>query len=81
MNGGQLGLPLSPRYVWPAGLVCSFGVPMAQHHHGDRCPACDAAVADARRQFAAAVARGTFDAAGYTPAERKAQQRRQQEAA
>lgn len=30
----QLTLPLTPRYVWPAGIVCAFGVPMAQHFDG-----------------------------------------------
>lgn len=72
----QLALPLTPRYVWPAGIVCAFGVPMAQHYHGATCPACDQAVADAREAMRLAVSRGEVDAQGYTPAERNAQRRR-----
>jgi hypothetical protein len=69
--------------VWRLALPCAFGSPTrwgsiyavgwrAPHH----CLACLVAVERGCLAFDRAVARGEFDAAGYTPAERRAQARR-----
>jgi len=54
-------------------LTCSFGIPWSQH---PGCPWCAAEGARLAALFAEAVARGESDAEGYTPAERRAQQKR-----
>jgi hypothetical protein len=54
-----------------AGLTCAFGEPWTGPH-----PLCAARVEQDRAAFQAAVARGEFDAEGYTPKERKAQAQR-----
>jgi hypothetical protein len=66
--------------VW-ALLTCAHGEPSnggkapgwtGPHH----CAGCAEAVLAASRRFRAAVARGEYDAEGYTPAERRAQARK-----
>ncbi len=54
-----------------AGLTCAFSEPWMGLH-----PLCDAHGAEMVKQFEAAVLAGTYDADGYTPNERKAQQKR-----
>jgi hypothetical protein len=60
-------------------LTCFFGEPWG--YGPDRTwlshPRCDEETARACRAFDAAVARGEFDADGYTPKERRAQKRRE----
>lgn len=56
--------------------ACAFGLPdydwFGRHH----CASCDDAVREAVTRMAEARSRGEFDADGYTPAERRAQERR-----
>lgn len=66
----QLGLFDAPEPV-DTGLTCAFGEPWMGEH-----PLCDAETARACERFAEAVARGEFDADGYTPNERRAQAKR-----
>lgn len=56
-----------------AALTCSNGEPWMGPH-----PICEAETARHCAEFDAAVARGEYDAEGYTPNERKAQAKRQQ---
>jgi uncharacterized CHY-type Zn-finger protein len=56
--------------------VCAFGMTGEDWDGPHHCAQCAAEVERGCREFAEAVARGEYDAAGYTPAERKAQQRR-----
>lgn len=67
-------------------LVCSHGVPSWDWSQSSptgigkgrwHCPGCRAYSEQAAAEFAAAVAAGTYDREGYTPAERRKQQRRQ----
>jgi hypothetical protein len=56
--------------------VCAFGTPWLDHFDppigsGVGCAACDAEIARLEDAFAAGVARGDWDEAGYTPKERK----------
>jgi hypothetical protein len=62
-------------------LRCSAGYPWEAYHlrSGVRCPGCQAIADESERQFCEAVARGTYDERGYTPAEAK--QRDEREAA
>jgi len=55
-------------------LVCAFGNPgrVGAHH----CDACAAQVNEAVEWMRQARLRGEYDEEGYTPAERRAQQRR-----
>lgn len=57
------------------GLTCAFGSPWGAHGCGP-CEKCHAETARGCAEFAAAVARGEFDSEGYTPNERKAQQKK-----
>lgn len=62
-------------------LTCGFGTPWLDHVDppvgtGRGCAACAAQTEAASQAFAAAVAAGTYDAEGYTPAERRAQAKR-----
>lgn len=66
----QPGFFDAPEPVDP-GLTCAFGEPWMGEH-----PLCDAETARQCAQFAEAVARGAFDANGYTQNERKAQAKR-----
>lgn len=52
-------------------LTCALGEPWIGDH-----PLCDAEVDRACREFDAAVIAGIYDAQGYTPNERKAQQKK-----
>ena len=64
----QMSLPL---YVINPAVTCAFGAPWP-------CDPCAGCVAEADRlsaQFAADVVAGRFDAEGYTPADRRRQQR------
>ncbi len=59
--------------------VCANGNPspwMPGYEGPEHCPACPAGVNAAVERFWEAVATGKYDADGYTPAERKAQERR-----
>jgi hypothetical protein len=58
------------------GLTCSFGEPWTGAH-----PLCEQESERLCAAFAEAVARGEFDAAGYSPADRKAQAKRRTELA
>ena len=58
--------------LW-AGLTCKFGTPWRDHFDSTGCAACAAETERGCTAFAAAVAAGTYDADGYTPAERKRQ--------
>lgn len=49
-----------------SSLTCAFGEPWMGPH-----PLCEAEVDRACTRFAEAVARGDYDAEGYTPQERK----------
>lgn len=69
----QPALPFPPAVV---GLPCAFGQTGEDWDGPHHCAACAAEVARACAAFAAAVAAGTYDADGYTPTERRAQQRR-----
>jgi hypothetical protein len=60
-------------------LPCAFGETGETWVGRDHCEACNAAVNEAVAFMRAAVARGEYDEQGYTPAERKAQKRRQKE--
>lgn len=62
--------------AWKAAPPCAFGVPWRQHFEGNSCPACEAESARLQAAFDAAVASGEYDRQGYTPAERRALQRR-----
>lgn len=53
------------------GLICAFGEPWMGPH-----PLCEAETERACQQFAEAVRAGKYDVEGYTPAERKAKNRR-----
>lgn len=53
------------------GLVCAFGEPWMGPH-----PLCDADTERGCVEFTRLVAAGVYDAQGYTPNERKAQQKR-----
>jgi hypothetical protein len=62
-------------------FTCAFGVPWLHHFDppigtGKGCRRCVAADKKLARAFAAAVARGDYDAGGYTPAERRARSSR-----
>lgn len=70
--------------TWRLASPCTFGrrafwtspiraVGWFGPHH---CDACNAETERGGAEFAAAVAAGTYDAQGYTPAERRAQQRK-----
>lgn len=65
-----------------SGIVCANGQPDARYtgysgpHH---CAACAAEVEAMCAAFHAAVARGEYDTEGYTPAERRAANRRAME--
>jgi hypothetical protein len=65
-------------------MTCAFGTPWAEHAPFApplfACAGCRDESSRLSAEFHAAVARGEFDAEGYTPAERKAQQRRKSEA-
>lgn len=69
----QPGLPFAdywrPHAPRP-GLTCAHGAPWVPGHP---CAACDAFTAAARRQFAADVAAGIYDAQGFTARDRRAQ--------
>lgn len=54
-----------------SGLTCALGEDWEGAH-----PRCEQETARARVDFAEAVARGEFDAEGYTPNERRAQAKR-----
>jgi hypothetical protein len=60
--------------------VCAFGTPSNEHEPMVlplfACQPCRDEASRVCAEFRAAVARGEFDAEGYTPNERKAQQRR-----
>lgn len=56
-------------------LFCSYGEPWVGKH-----PLCKAEVDRACRAFTEAVQRGEYDEEGYTPAERKAADKRLQAA-
>lgn len=60
------------------GPVCSYGV---AHALGEACAGCAAETERAIAAFHAAVASAVYDAQGYTPAERREQQRRAREKA
>ncbi len=62
---------VSSSSVLSAALTCAFSEPWMGPH-----PLCEAETDRACQQFAEAVARGEFDAQGYTPNERKAQAKR-----
>lgn len=66
-------LPFLPAVV---GLPCAYGQTGAAWPGPHHCADCAAAVAEACRTFADAVAAGTYDQDGYTPDERRAQTRR-----
>lgn len=68
----QPSLPFPPAV---AVLPCAYGQTGAAWPGPHHCAACAADVAEACRSFADAVAAGTYDQDGYTPAERKAQRR------
>lgn len=55
----------------PEQLVCAFGEPWIGPH-----PKCAAYADELDRQFDAAVAAGKYDQDGYTPADRRAEQKR-----
>lgn len=57
-------------------LLCAFGQTGEDWRGPHHCAECAAEVGRACREFETAVARGDLDAQGYTPAERRAQQRR-----
>jgi hypothetical protein len=65
----QLGLFDAPAIE--SSLTCAFSEPWMGEH-----PLCEAEVERACAAFDAAVARGEYDAHGYTPNERKAQEKR-----
>ena len=60
-----------PPPIADTGLTCKFGEPWMELH-----PLCEAHADDMCQQFAKAVRAGTYDAAGYTPNERRAQAKR-----
>jgi hypothetical protein len=75
--------PVTALSTWRLAPGCSFGTPTlagrpfapgwgGSHH----CWFCNAAVEQSCAEFAAAVARGEYDADGYTPAERRVQKKR-----
>lgn len=64
-------LPLTDR-----GPACAFGETGEGWLDAHHCPSCAAYVAEAVGAMAQARARGEHDAEGYTPADRRAQQRR-----
>lgn len=57
-----------------AGLTCAFGEPWMGDH-----PLCRAETDRAITQFWLAVSAGKYNARGYTPAEWRAKQRREQQ--
>lgn len=61
----------APNTTEDGGLACAFGEPWMGPH-----PLCEAEVDRSIREFHAAVARGEYDAEGYTPAERRMQAQR-----
>ena len=69
--------PMMPQYPAPP-LTCAFGEPWPGATFPAGHPLCDAATDQACVQFEADVAAGRNDAEGYTPVERRAQQRRQE---
>lgn len=67
MSDDLFGAP-SEGGAWPeTPLTCIYGEPIAGPH-----PLCEARVARDILLFYEAVARGEYDAEGYTPKERKA---------
>jgi len=61
-------------------VTCLFGYDWLTYHVTATCPACQHETAEACARFQVAVAAGQFDAQGYTPAERRAQDKRAREA-
>ena len=55
------------------GLTCAFGEPWGI---GTKHPLCEQLANEGIAEFQTDVAAGIYDAEGYTPAERRAQQRR-----
>lgn len=71
----QLALTLECETPTLAEPPCAFGH-LRDHACRHHCQACAAHVDELCREFQAAVTRGDYDVEGYTPAERRAQQRR-----
>lgn len=87
MSQADLFAALEPTalQVWWLAPPCSFGIEtLAGSVHAPgwdgphHCLSCAVEVARGCAQFAADVRAGKFDADGYTPAERRAQQKRKQ---